>query len=596
MISQRSPLLPLKLLASRYYLARGLVSISIILVLMVAIADILCPWMLGRAIDTLIPAQGAPGDPHPFRRVVTYAGVIGILILMQYAAHYVLVRIENRIVYRGSTRLRLDLYECLREQALKPSAERRIGESLSRFLTDVQLLQDALIDLLADIPFDLVTLTGLCTVMVVMCPPLGEIVIGFLAVVVLASVLIGRRGWRAHAESQERAGAVSAHLTEITGAARTIAILGADRSEQKALEREILEHERTMMEAGLVRAAVTPFFGIAEYVGLLMVLLVGGWFLLQHQLTPGELVAFLAYMEMASEPIGRCGRIMPRLQKASASAARLVESLKPIQEQPPGSVEISHPTGVIRVEGVQFTYNGSPNPALQALDFAIAPKERVALVGRSGAGKSTFLDLLLRLQQPTHGSIFIDDVDLQELSSEQHLRSVGVVPQDIILLNRSIADNISLGAPDPAVAESAAKATGLDAFIRSLPRGYATFAGERGAVLSGGERQRIAIARAFARDPSIVVLDEPTAALDAVTEAEIMPALIRLCGTRTSIIVSHRPRLLESVDKVLLLDRGKQIAFADPHVVWRDFPAWRDLFPVSWATLVQSPESARTSA
>lgn len=582
---------PLRTLAVHYYLTRTAVWSGLLLIVTVAATDVWCPWMLKHAIDALTE-PGIRGQAY--RTVVIDAIGIGLLICIQYVAHYLMVRVASGMVYRGSSRLRMDLYASIQTQAKRPSTHTRLGESLTRFLGDVQTLQESLLELLADVPFDVVILIGMTAVMILIDPMLGTTVLVFLLAVVGLSLLMGRRGWRDHQAAQDQAGIVGESMIELTSAAKTLAMLGAEGSERERLHREILDHERLLIKTGRVRAAVTPFFGFSEYLGLMMVLLVGGWFLLEGRLTIGGLVAFLAYMEMASEPIGRCGRILPRLQRAAAAARRLTESLHSGADIASGSQRVITPAGGLVFTAVKFIYPQASRPALQRIDLAIAPGERVAIVGRNGAGKSTLLDLILRLQVPNDGSISIDGIRLDDMSPDQHLRSIAVVPQDIILLNRSLAANIALGIANPTVAEHAARATGLHEFISSLPHGYDSIAGERGVTLSGGERQRIAIARAVARNPSIVILDEPTSALDAMSEAEVLPALEHLCKRRTVLIVSHRTRLLAMADKVLLLAEGRQVAFASGPEIWRQFPDWRDLLPAIWGNPATLSPTTRT--
>ncbi len=311
--------------------------------------------------------------------------------------------------------------------------------------------------------------------------------------------------------------------------------------------------------------------------------------MLHGHLTAGGLIAILAYMEMAADPMVRGAQMLPKMQQAGASAERLAELLREISPvaEPPDALDLKTISGAVRVSGVGFKYPKNDREALSGVTFSVAPGERIAVIGPNGAGKSTLLDLLKKIQVPTSGKIDVDGRDLVKIKKACWHRNVGIVLQDTQLLNRSIADNIALGAPkrDKAREHAAAAAAGVDKIVANFPKGLDALPGERGASLSGGERQRITIARLFLSDPRIVLLDEPTSALDLSAESELVPALEKLCEGRTTFIVSHRKAMLKSIDKVLLIAGGKQLAFGTPGEVWQNFPQYRELFQAEWGAL-----------
>jgi ABC-type multidrug transport system fused ATPase/permease subunit len=297
---------------------------------------------------------------------------------------------------------------------------------------------------------------------------------------------------------------------------------------------------------------------------------------------------------LSADPVSRFSRVVPRLQTATVAAARLHDLLAETREtrDRPDALVPKELSGALSVADLQFSYPAASLPALSGLDFTVAPGEKVAVVGRNASGKSTLLDVLLRIQEPERGSVLADGMDTRDIRLAAWRAFMGVVPQEILLLNRSVAENIALGSThSPEQVRAAAIAAGLEQFIKGLPQGYDTVVGERGVFLSGGERQRIAIARLFLRAPRFVLLDEPTSALDVAYESNLLPALRRLCAGRTTFIVSHRLTVLSDVDKVLLLDSGRQLAFDTPAHIWRDFPAYRDLFPDGWG--MARPDSRR---
>lgn len=582
-------------IARKFYLTPGVIAYSLILILVVVAADVAMPWMVKIVIDTIMDGRGATPIAAIFRDVLWMCGVILAVAAVQYLSSALLNRYYNRIVYRGSARLRERLYGRIQAQSQNFLAERKIGEFLTHLVTDVQNLQDSTLDLVSEVPFDVCTLLGLMAAMLFLNPFLALIFALFLASSVLFAFVLGQRGWKAQHSAMQGTADLTVRMQEGLTAARTLSALDASHEEQRHLEEASRRHTAHLEKSGAVNAAVAPFLGFAEYSGIVIVLIFGGWAMLHGSLTAGGLVAFLAYMELAADPMSRFSRVIPRLQKASVSAARLDDLMKITRDTDdrPDALAPADVKGEIAVEGVNYRYPAAPRRALNGLNCRVEAGEKVAVVGRNASGKSTLLDLLLRIQEPEQGHIAVDGMDLCGIRLSAWRRLIGVVPQDILLLNRSVAENIALGsAASPQRIREAAAAAGLDEFISGLPQGYETVAGERGVFLSGGQRQRIAIARLFLRSPRIVLLDEPTSALDVTYERDLLSALRHLCMDRTTFIVSHRPAMLSDVDKVLLLDAGEQLAFDTPARVWQDFPEFRDLFPESWASAKSKPSPA----
>jgi ABC-type multidrug transport system fused ATPase/permease subunit len=595
--SHRQRVQPLARLLRDYFVSGRSLATSGVLIALVALSDLLGPWLVMKAIDTIVGQYhsgiASPDTAGAFRRVLAIAGVMVALMCVQYAAHFLLVRTQNHMMYQGAARLRSELYGRLQAQPLAFHTQRAVGNLLTSVVTDIQTLQDMSLELISKLPFDLCVLSGLLVVMFLVNAVLAAGVAAFLLVAFLVGLRLGRQGW----QSQERAMDATAELTsrvqESLNGIRAIQSFGAAAQEHDGVAVLSGRQALQMQEAGQVRATVTPFFGLSEYAGILLVLVVGGWCALHGTLTAGGLVAFLAYMEMAADPIARIAEVLPKAQRGMVAASRIEMAMAEtdMPDDAPGLVNPGSITGRIHIRDLGFAYPGGKQ-ALHGITFTVEPHEKVAVIGTNAAGKSTLFDLLLKLQSPTQGRIDIDDIDLATLAPQAWCNLVGVVPQDIVLLNRTIADNIALGAADRGDVQQAALQAGVHEDILRLPKGYDTLPGERGVCLSGGQRQRIAIARAFLRNPRILLLDEPTAALDLQSEAALLTPLAALCRERTSFIVSHRTAVLEQVDKVLLLTEGRQLAFDSPQSVWRDFPQYRLLFPAAWATQGQTAQPA----
>jgi len=572
-------------IAREFYLTPMVLAFSLGLILLMVAADIAMPWMAKTAIDLITERNADAIVAAVFRQVVLICGTILAVALLQYLASMMLNRLYAKIVYRGTARLRETLYSRIQAQSLNFLAGRQIGEILTHLITDIHNLQDATLDLASEVPFDMCILLGLMAAMFVLNPTLALIVLLFLVGSAIFVYGVGRRGWQVQFSAMKGTADLTARMQEGFSAARTIATFDAAQGEEMRVQEASQRYTKHMETSGKLRAVMTPFLSFAEYAGVVTVLVIGGWEMLHGSLTAGGLVAFMAYMQLSADPISRFSRLVPRLQNATVSAARLHDLLAETRDAVDGSDALAPPdlTGELSIVNVSFCYPSAAVPALHGLNISVAAGEKVAIVGRNASGKSTFLDLLLRIQSPQQGRILVDGIDVSDIRLANWRSFIGVVPQDILLLNRSVAENIALGfAAPPQQIREAAIAAGLGEFIAGLPQGYETVVGERGMLLSGGERQRIAVARLFLRSPRIILLDEPTSALDIAYESALLPALRRLCADRTTFIVSHRLTVLTDVNKVLLMDGGRQLAFDIPTRVWRDFPAYRDLFPDSW--------------
>lgn len=575
-------------IARTYFLSPRDLTLSSALIVIVGIANTVIPILVMIAFDLLENVANKKIETTPdqaFAQLIVIClemlAVVGLVSLATYGV----TRLQNRMIYRGAAKLRDDIFSRIQAQPAHFLTDRRMGEILSHLVGDVKSLQDALLDLVFELPFDVTTVLGLLAVIYWLNPMIGAMFTVFMLTVALISLFLGRKGWSDQQSSMDDASKMMSNVHESLGGMRAIHAHGAADRERKRVSDASREQAEGLEEAGEVRAVIKPFFGFAEYTGIALVLLAGGYALLHGHLTGGGLIAILAYMELAAEPMVRGAQMLVKIQQASASSSRLAELLRDIAAPDQrGTLALETISGAVSAADVSFNYPKGGRPALGGVKFSVAPGERIAVIGPNGAGKSTLLDLLLKLQTPTAGRIDIDGHNLSDVSAESWHRLTGVVLQDTQLLNRSIAENIALGtgAATPEKIREAALAAGVDKIAEHLSNGLDSLPGERGAGLSGGERQRIAIARLFLRNPRIVLLDEPTSALDLSAESELLPALEKLCKGRTTFIVSHRAAVLKNIDKVLLIADGKQLAFGTPMEAWGAFPQHRELFPAEW--------------
>jgi ATP-binding cassette subfamily B protein len=363
---------------------------------------------------------------------------------------------------------------------------------------------------------------------------------------------------------QARLADVATIVDENTNGVRVVKSFAAEQRELTSLGRSADRLQWSYIKDADIRATFTPAVQNLPQLGLALVLLFGGWLALGRHLPVAALISFSLYIVMLQAPFQMLGQIIMMGQRARASAGRIYEIL---DEQAtvvdrPGAVDLVDCRGDVRFDSVEFKYNDDNPNVVNGFDLHIPPGETVALVGRTGSGKSTVARLLARFYDVTGGQVRIDDKDVRDLTLTSVRGNVGIVLDEPFLFSVSIRDNIAYGAPNADIDEivAAAQAAGADEFIRELDEGYDTIVGERGYTLSGGQRQRIAIARTLLVNPPILVLDDATSAIDVQVELTIHGALRRLMKGRTTLIIAHRLSTISLADRVLLMDNGRIIA------------------------------------
>ncbi len=363
---------------------------------------------------------------------------------------------------------------------------------------------------------------------------------------------------------QARLADVATIVDENINGVRVVRSFAAEQEELRSLAKAADKVQWSYVKDADLRARWTPAVQNLPQVGLALVLGFGGWMVIQGHLQIGAIVAFNAYLVMLQAPFMMLGMIIMMGQRAAASADRIYEILdeQPTVVDKPGAVDLVECRGDVRFENVSFRYGPEKPEVLSGLDLHLRPGETVALVGRTGSGKSTVARLLPRFYDVTGGKLLVDDTDVRDLTIESLRANVGIVLDEAFLFSVSIRDNIAYGRPDADLTdiEAAARAAGADGFIRELPHGYDTVVGERGYTLSGGQRQRITIARTLLMNPPILVLDDATSAIDVQVEQQIHDALRLLMTGRTTLIVAHRLSTISLADRVVLIDDGHIVA------------------------------------
>src|SRR5690606_6194695 len=465
-------------------------------------------------------------------------------------------------------RVSADLRRAVYRQVLRQDARffetLKTGEVLSRLNTDTTLIQTLVGTSVSLGLRNALLFVGALAMLIVTSPGLASIIVGLLLAVVLPILVFGRRVRRLSRASQDALADTSALAGETLGAIQTV----------QAYVREPLESQRfgTATESAFAsairrvraRALLTALAIVLVFGAIVFVLWLGARAVIDERLTAGLLTQFILYAALVAGATGAIAEVLGDVQRAVGATERLLE---PLEAQPsirsprrPLPLPERAAGAQLAIEDLSFRYPSRPDePALEHITLEIAPGETVALVGPSGAGKTTLFQLLLRFHDPQSGCIRIDGVDLRELDLAQLRGAIGVVSQDSVVFSADAMENIRYGRLDATDAEviDAAKAAHAHEFIERLPERYRTFLGERGVRLSGGQRQRIAIARALLRNPQLLLLDEATSALDAESERAVHAALERAMQGRTTIVIAHRLSTVVGADRIVVLERGR---------------------------------------
>ena len=370
-----------------------------------------------------------------------------------------------------------------------------------------------------------------------------------------------RRIKQASREERRRAGSIGAVAEESLSNAALAQAYGRQEAEVARFHRENVGGFAAQMAATRLSALFTPLINLIELAGVLVVIVVGAWQVSKGALTIGGLLVFMVYLSQLYRPIRGLSSLLNTVYAASAGAERIIEFLdrKPSVKDAPWARPLQGSRGIVEFDSVSFSYPGAERPALEDVSFRVWPGQTLALVGESGAGKSTVAKLLLRFYDPDSGSVRLDGHDAKDLTLVSLRENVSVLLQETLVFDGTVRENIAYGKPDATEEEiiRAAKAADAHDFILALPEGYDTAVGQKGRLLSGGQRQRVAIARAMVRDAPVLILDEPTTGLDAGSGQRIMEPLRRLMKGRTTIVISHDLSTAREATEVLVIDGGR---------------------------------------
>ena len=538
--------------------------------------DLIAPWPLKIIFDHILLAQPLPAALAPLQgllaagtwpALLAMAGAIAVIALLagvfSYLQLYTTAKIGHSITYR----LRGLLFGHLQRLSLAYHHHSSTGELLTNVASDTNQLRDAFADWALTFVAQLLTLVAMLGVMFWLNWRLA-LVVAMALLPLLGVISVLNKRVKDSARDQRRfEGRMASRLNEVLSTIALVRAFGRQDFEEDRFQTEIRDNYRSGIRSARAAGAITKAIAVVSAAGTAFTVLLGAQQVLAGKLTPGELLIFLSYVSSLYKPVRDLGKLSAKFSRAAVSAQRVnaILETEPESADAADAIELDRPAGEIVFEDVSFAY-GPDHLVLNHVSLRIAAGERVALVGPSGSGKSTLLALLLRLYEPRSGRILIDGIDIRRLRRESLRRAIGVVPQDNMLFAVSVRENIAYGLPQatPKSIERAAQDARAHEFIIDLPEGYDTEIGERGGSLSGGQRQRLCLARALVKDAAILVMDEPTASIDAVSTRLIHEAVARAHRGRTLVVISHEYADMASYDRVLVIQDGRLVE-SGPH-------------------------------
>ena len=511
-------------------------------------------WALKPALDEALSGK------NPDLIYLIPLLVIGLYIIKgvaYYGQAYLMGYVGQRVIYD----LRNTIYDRLATQSLEFFAHRKVGEMLARISYDVTLVQAAVSTTVTALMRDSVSIVFLAGVVFYQDWMLAAIAMLVFPLVIYPIARFGRKMRHASFDGQVSMGELSSLVEETVGGIRVVKAFGMEDYERSRFQRLTHDFFRHQMRMFRVHALSFPIMELLAGFGIAGVLLYGGLRVASGETTAGTLVSFLAALIMLYDPVKRLSRANNEIQQGLAAAERVFEVLdEPVAVfDAPDAVELPEFHGSIRYRHVALQYPKTDAPVFDDVSFDVHVGEVVALVGRSGAGKTTLVNLLPRFMDVTEGAVLIDGYDVREVTQASLRAQMAIVTQEVILFNDSVRNNIAygLGEVDQTKIEQVAKAANAHDFIMGLPQGYDTLIGERGVILSGGQRQRLSLARALLKDAPILILDEATSSLDTESERLVQQAIDRLMEGRTVIVIAHRLSTIRHADRIVVLDGGR---------------------------------------
>ncbi|WP_116598675.1 ABC transporter transmembrane domain-containing protein [Primorskyibacter marinus] len=535
---------------------------AVLALILTSAVSLTLPMAVRRVVDNFNAEDGALLDLY-FGAALGIAALLAVGTALRYA---LVTRLGERVV----ADIRKAVFD--RVIGMSPAFFEKVmtGEVLSRITTDTTLILSVIGSSISIALRNALIFAGGMVLMLFTSPKLTGLVLLIVPLVVVPILTLGRKMRKLSRENQDWIAASSGNASEALLSVQTVQAFTHEDINRAAFAEVTEKSFDAARKRIFTRAQMTMIVIFLVFSGVVGVLWIGAWDVRAGEMSAGALVQFVIYSVMVAGSVAALSEIFGELQRAAGATERLVELLETEDSVNDPASPVQMPAklrGEIRFEDVHFNYPARPDTrALEGVDLTINPGETVALVGPSGAGKTTVIQLIQRFYDPDSGQVTLDGIDLAATRRDDFRRSIALVSQDPVIFAASARDNIRFGRPDASDAEieEAARIAAADEFITALPDGYDTYLGERGVMLSGGQKQRIAIARALLRDAPVLLLDEATSALDAESERLVQAAVDKLARGRTTIIVAHRLATVKKADRIIVMDHGRIVA-SGPH-------------------------------
>jgi len=553
---------------------KGSILIAMICMLGYIVMTLLIPWPVKFIFDyvllgdvTEINFYYFPSDQYTAILILSASVIFIALIrgLFSYYQSWVTAKLGNKIVFN----LRCALFSHLQSLPLSFHQRSQTGEVLTKLTTDTAALKDIFSESLLTILTQALLIIAMFAIMFIINWKLSLIILLTFPVIITVLYVMYARLRKTVREQRRQEGKVAARVNEVLNAIPLIQAYARESYESNRFNRE---NEITMeqsIHAARLEALTARTAEVVTAIGTALVILMGSIYALQKSISPGDVLVFVSYVKNVYKPIRSVAKLTTKFSSGTVSIERISQILDTKPDIVESDAAINAPifSGALTFSSVSFQYDSVDHKTLNKVSFNVRPGQKVALVGPSGAGKSTIAKLLLRLIEPQDGHVLIDNLDIKIFSRKSLREQIGVVLQNPILFNASIAENIGYGQLDATDEQikQAAKQAHADSFIETFPKGYKTRVGERGSKLSGGQQQRISLARALIKKPSILIMDEATSALDAISERAIHKAIDQIQHDKTILMIAHNLHLVECFDLILLLEKGEIVEQGNHH-------------------------------